>query len=52
LSYAKEGQGLHLKEKETNEGFSTGGLGSTVIVRHVEGDAAREQRTRAMDMLT
>jgi hypothetical protein len=53
LSCAKEGQGLDFREKETNKGFSTGSLGSAVIVRHVEGDAARVAAdARAMDMLT
>ena len=47
LSCAKGGQGLHFREKKTNEGFSTGGLGSAVIVRHVEGDAVRASSRRA-----
>lgn len=47
LSCAEEGQQMHFREKETDEGFGTGSLGSTVIVRHVEGDAARASSRRA-----
>jgi hypothetical protein len=47
-----EGQGLLFREKETNEGFSTGSLGSAVIVRHVESDAARvSSRASSFDRL-
>jgi hypothetical protein len=48
LSCAKEGQGLYLREKETNESFGTGGLGSAVIVRHVQGVGSCEQQTRVL----